>query len=270
MLLRFFNIVIRISIIFLICLIWIRYFIDDLWLSILYTALLTISIEFILHFLLVRKNSKKKLKLEEEKLAEQISTTFIFSQKNAINYFYKLSKINYKAKKYTKYILITSKNEENNNKTILFPIYSYSPILPQTLIDTLDKIKTQNAEKLIICGYKIDNSTYKLAQKIKEIKIILLNSKDCFLKLIKKYNYFPENLKNLNLQEKLKFKEFLKLSLSRKNAKGYFITSLILLFSSFIVRLNIYYVIMSSILLLLALISFFLPQKNYKLEDDIL
>ena len=131
MLLRFFNIVIRISIIFLICLIWIRYFIDDLWLSILYTALLTISIEFILHFLLVRKNSKKKLKLEEEKLAEQISTTFIFSQKNAINYFYKLSKINYKAKKYTKYILITSKNEENNNKTILFPIYSYSPILPK-------------------------------------------------------------------------------------------------------------------------------------------
>ena len=109
-----------------------------------------------------------------------------------------------------------------------------------------------------------------MAQKIKEMKIILLNSKDCFLKLIKKYNYFPKNLKNLNLQEKLKFKEFLKLSLSRKNAKGYFINSLILLFSSFIVRLNIYYVIMSSILLLLALISFFLPQKNYKLEDDIL
>lgn len=268
MLFRFFNIVIRISIIFLICLIWTRYFIDEIWLSILYTALLTISIEFILHFILVKKNSKKKLKLEEEKLAEQISTTFIFSQKDSINYFYNLSKINYKSKKYSKYILITNKNEES--KTILFPIYSYSPILPQTIIDTLNKIKNQNAEKLIICGYKIDNSTYKFAQKIKEIKIILLDSKDCFLKLIKKYNYFPENLKELKLQEKLKFKEILRLSLSRKHAKGYFITSLILLFSSFIVRLNIYYVIMSSLLLLLALISFFLPQKNYKLEDNIL
>ncbi|MDD4111243.1 MAG: hypothetical protein PHS54_06870, partial [Clostridia bacterium] len=240
----------------------------------IYTALLTISIEFMLHFIFVRKNSRKKLKLEEEKLAERISTTFIFSQKDAINYFLNLSKINYSAKKYTKYILITNKTKSNDNdkksKTILFPIYSYSPIMPQDLIDTINNIKKQSAEKLIICGYKIDNSAYKLAQKIKEMKIILLDSKDCFLKLIKKYNFFPENLKEFSIQEKLKFKEVLKLSLSRKHAKGYLITSLILLLSSFVVRLNIYYVIMSSFLLLLSLLSFFLPQKSYKLEDNIL
>ncbi len=274
---KFINITIRIFLIFLICLVWIRYFVDEIWLAILYTSLLTISIELMLHFLLNKKQAKKSLKNEETKLAEQISTTFIFSPKSALNYFYNLSKINYCAKKMSKYIIVTSNKQEENidknqetNKTILYPYYFYSQINPQNLVDILKNIEKQKATKLIVCGYKIDNSTYKLVQKIKDIKIILLNSNDCFLKLIKHYNFYPENLKDLTISEKLKFKDILKRSISRKNSKGFFIASLLLLFSSFVVRLNIYYVIMSSILLLLSLFSFFLPQNSQKLEENVL
>lgn len=78
MILKFLNITFRISIIFLICLVWVRYFVDELWLSILYTSLLTISIEFIVHFLLSKKNAKKSLKSDDEKLSEKISATFVF------------------------------------------------------------------------------------------------------------------------------------------------------------------------------------------------
>lgn len=282
---KFINIIIRISLIFLICLVWIRYFIDQIWLVFLYTSLLTISIELIIHFISSKRKSQKSLKNEETKLAEQISTTFIFSPDSAINYFYNLSKINYCAKKLSKYIVITDKkqNDLKNeiidknipkikeiNKTILYPYYFYSQINPQNLVDILKNIEKQKATKLIICGYKIDSSTYKLAQKIKDIKIILLNSNDCFSKLIKPYNFYPQNLKNLTINDKLKFKDILKLSISRKNSKGYFIASLLLLFSSFVVRLNIYYVVMSSVLLLLSLLSLFLPQNSQKFEENIL
>lgn len=197
-----------------------------------------------------------------------------------MNYFYNLSKINYSAKKLSKFIIITNKINKNENKdqiiqkeenkTILYPFYSYSPIMAQNLVDIIKDVEKQNPTKLIICGYKVDISTYKLAQKIKDFKIIILNSKDCYLKLIKFYNFYPENLKELSLQEKLKLKDILRLSISKKHSKGYFISSLILLFSSFVIRLNIYYVIMSSLLLLLSLISFFLPQNSSKLEDSIL
>lgn len=275
MILKLFNIFFRISLIFLLCFIWIRYFIDEFWLSILYTCLLTISIEFIIHFILTKRNSKKCLKNEDEKLSEKISATFIFSPKDAVDYFYNLAKINYIAKKYSKYILISNKKNtqiinENENKTILYPFYTYSSISPQNLVDIIKNIEKQKTTKVIICGYKIDPLTYKLSQKISDSKIILLNSKDCYLKLIKFNNFYPENLKELNLKEKLKFKEILKLSISKKNTKGYFISSLILLFSSFIIRLNIYYLIMSSVLLLLSLISFFLPQNSIKMGNDIL
>lgn len=293
MLLKFINIVIRIFLIFLICFVWMRYFIDTFWLSVLYTALLTISIEFIIHFFLTRKKSKKSLKNEEEKLAEKISATFIFSHQAALDYFYKLSKINYSVKKLSKYIVITDKKEKkselnekielNNdlievenkedkieNKTILYPHYSYSSISPQNLVEILKVIEKQKATKLIVCGYKIESTTYNLVQKIKDIKIILLDSKNCYLKLIRPHNFFPDNLKDFSLQNKVKFKELLRASLSRKHSKGYFIASLILLFSSFIVRLNIYYVIMSSFLLLLSLLSFFLPRNQYKTEENIL
>lgn len=295
MVLKLTNITIRIFLIFLICLVWMRYFIDAIWLAVLYTALLTISVEFIIHFFLTKKKSKKSLKSEEEKLAEKISTTFVFSHSSALDYFYKLAKIKYSAKKLSKYIVITDKKDkgakldlddkaESNdnlieienkelkmeNKTILYPFYSYSSITPQNLVEILKSVERQKATKLIVCGYKIDSATYNLAQKIKETKIILLNSKDCYLKLIKHYNFYPANLKNLNLQDKVKFKDLLRASLSRKNSKGYFIASLILLFSSFIVRLNIYYVIMSSFLLLLALLSFFIPKNQYKIEENVL
>jgi hypothetical protein len=303
MIFKLFNIFFRIFLIFLICLVWIRYFVDDLGLALTYTAIITISIEFLLHFILSRRKEKNSIKHEEELLAEKISATFIFSPKAALDYFYNLAKINYSAKKYSKFVILTpkiSKNLKNekledlniqseqaqneikqeklNNldemkkdrsKTILYPMYSYSPITAQTLVDIVNNVGKHNPTKLIVCGYKIDMDAYKLAQKLKDFKVILLNSNDCYIKLIKFHNFYPENLKDLSLQNKLKFKELLRLSVSKKRSKGYFIASLFLLFSSFIVRLNIYYVVMSSTLLLLSLISFFLPQRT-KLESQIL
>lgn len=281
MILKFLNMLFRIFLIFLICFVWMRYFIDELWQALLYTALLTISIEFILHFIFVKKNMKKSLKIKEQELAEKISITFVFSQPKAINYFYNLAKIHYDTKKTSKYITILRKNNDNKkdeqseileannefNKTILYPFYSYNAINPQNLVEILKEVDKIECNKLIVCGYKIDKDTYKLAQKISDKKIILLDSSDTYLKIIKQYNYFPEKLKDIKSIDKVSLKDILKSSLSRKNSKGFLISSLILLFSSFIVRLNIYYVIISSLLLLFALLSFFLPQKP-KITDD--
>ena len=82
----------------------------------------------------------------------------------------------------------------------------------------------------------------------------------------KKYNFFPNQLVELNQSAKLKFKEFLTLAINKKRSKGYFFASIVLLLSSFLFRMNLYYIISSSVLLVLCLISFLIPQ-NIVCED---
>lgn len=273
MIFKFFNILFRLFLIFLICFVWVRYFVKDLTLSLVYTAILTACFELIIHFLLDRKFSKMKLKQEEEKLAEKISLNFIYNNKLALSYFFNLTSINYVSKKVGDYIEIKNKveNTENcNEKIVLFPFYSFSEISKQNVVEIMRKTKKSNPTKLIICGYKISKDAYELAKNFKEFKMVLLDSNLCFLKLIKPNNYYPENLKDFNTFEKTKFKDLLKAAISKKRAKGYFLASIVLLFSSFVVSLNIYYVIISSLLLILSLISFFFPLKTFNYDDNIL
>ena len=283
MILKFFNLLFRISLIFLICFVWVRYFTPSLSLSLIYTALLTLSVELLIHVFLTRKQAKFNLKKDEEKLAEKISSNFIYDPTLAVSYFYNLAKINYNAKKNKNFIVLWRKGsnetlEQNNEdnlsekaeKTVIYPLYSYNPLSPQNFVEIIRKIKTTNATKLIVCCYKVSNETVAIAKKTPNIKIILLDSKGCFLKLIKPHNFYPQNLKEIEFSTKPKFKDVLKGSISKKRAKSYLISSLILLFSSFIVRMNIYYVIFSSILLALALVSFFFSPKNLKYDDNVL
>ena len=57
----------------------------------------------------------------------------------------------------------------------------------------------------------------------------------------------------------LQIKDILKNSLSRSHAKGYFISGLILLFTSLIIPFKIYYVVFSSVLFILSILCKFKP-----------
>ena len=269
MIFKFFNLLFRIFIIFLICFVWIRYFVKNLSMALVYTSLLTISIEILIHFLLQRKNKKNELKKEEEKLAEKISSNFIYDSKKAIKYFSSLCKINYSVKTYSKFLVLSGK-EEKSNLTILYPLYSYNNLSAQDLVNILQKTEKFSPNKIVVCTYKIGADAKSFVSKIKDTKIVLLDSRDCFLKLIKPHNFYPEDLKEIDFSSKPKFKEFLLASISHQRAKGYLLASLVLLFSSFIVKMNIYYVVVSSLLLILALISLLYKPKNINYNENVL
>lgn len=267
--LKFFNVLFRLFLIFLICFIWVRYFISNLGLCLAITAILTFSFEILIRFFLDRKLAKNKLKAEEEKLAEKISSNFIFNPKLAQSYFLKLAKINHQAKKVGSYIEVFNKDDAAA-KTVLYPCYSFSPISAQTVVEIIRKTEKSKPKKLVVCGYMISKEALDVAKKFPGLKIVLLGSKECFLKLIKPAGFYPENLKEVELSSKPKFKEVLKGAISKQRAKGYLLASLILLFSSFIVRMNIYYLVFSSILLILSFVCYFVPTRGQKLDDEIL
>ena len=271
MLFKFFNTFFRISLIFLICLVWFRYFVPNFWLSILYTVLATLVIEISLHYILRNRKEKEFMKAKDATLADKIATSFAFNPQDALNFYYDLAKSRHKVTKRSKYLIVEHKEkEEVNSKTILYPSYSLSTFMPQDLVEILSKLKKITFTKLVVCAKDVSREAITLANQIEGITILILDKKDAYNKLMKAYNIFPENLTELKATTKMKIKEMVAYSLNKKRSKGYFFASIILLLSSFIFRMNLYYVIMSSILLLLSLVSYILPKYNIALPDEIL
>lgn len=211
------------------------------------------------------------MKAKDATLADKIATSFAFNPQDALNFYYDLAKSRHKVTKRSKYLIVEHKEkEEVNSKTILYPSYSLSTFMPQDLVEILSKLKKITFTKLVVCAKDVSREVITLANQIEGITILILDKKDAYNKLMKAYNIFPENLTELKATTKMKIKEIVAYSLNKKRSKGYFFASIILLLSSFIFRMNLYYVIMSSILLLLSLVSYILPKYNIVLPDEIL
>lgn len=253
-----FSLFFRLVLIYFIIFIWVRYYSKDMSFAIWLTALLTFFVEVVIRIITNKKTYKIKLKQVELKQVEIITNTFIFNDdKFAINFFYNLAKQKHNATKKKDYILIEDNNTE---KVVLYPYYTYRNFSTDDLIIILNKIKSLNISKLIICTSKADKDAVKFSCLL-SFKILILEKEETYIKLLKEYNYFPDEKDLIEIKETTKnsFKTILVHSISPGRTKGYFISSLILLFSVLIVPYNIYYLVFSSLLLLLSLISFLSP-----------
>lgn len=260
-----FDVFFRIVVIFLICFVWCRYFINNLWISLIITAILTLSIDFLIKFVLNKKNKKQKAKIDEQETIQNYINSFIFSDDSfCVNFFSELAKQKHNVIKKSKFIQI----EHTCNRVILYPYFVYRDFNVDDLICILNKVKSLYPAKIVICTNKIDPLALKLSSKL-PIKTIILDAIDTYNSLLVKYNYYPP-LTKLSDTSKPTMKYFLSYALNKKRTKGYFIASLFLLFSSFLVPYKIYYVIMSSILLMLSFISYINPKFNKKENIELL
>lgn len=252
-----FDVFFRVFIIFLICFVWCRYFVSNLFLSLFLTIILTTLIEVAYRFFMKAKNKKNNFKTEQAEQIEEYINSFVFLENSyAVNFFYNLSKINHSATKKSNYIII----QNEHSKIILFPYFLYRDLNVDDLISIYNKAKKEIPTRIIICTNKIENNAIKLSHKL-QIETFILDGIQTYEKLIKKYNYFPIKTKLKSLP-KITFKDLCSYALNKKRTKGYLITSILLLFSSFIVPYKIYYVVMSSLLLIFSLISFTNPKYN--------
>ena len=253
----------RLFIIFLISLIWCRYFIKNFTISIILTILLTILIDIILTFIFYTKNKKINLKNSEINKAQNYCNKFIFSEKSyTINFFYNLFAKKFKTTKTTKYIII----ENNNSKCVIYPIFKLEDLSTEDLVNAYNTTKKHNPQKLILCVNKANSNVINIANML-DVKTIILDKFQTYQSIYKEFDTYPEEY--LIKTEKTTIKSLLEYGLNKKRTKGYLLASLILLFSSMIVKYNLYYLIVSSILLVLALFSFINPKYNKKLKENI-
>lgn len=252
------SIFFRLLLIFLISFIWLRYITRDFKLSVAVSIFLTLAIDFTIKFFGDKKKRKGIARQKEKLEIESYINSFIFNDDAySVNFFHQLASKRHSAIKNRRFVTIT----HPDSKIILFPFFLYRPFDADDLIFVYNNLKSQNFSKLIICTNKINSDVFKLCKKINS-NIILLDGEQTYIKLLLEYNCYPDKCLQTEDLNKFTWNDLLTYALNKKRTKGYFFSSLILLFSSFLVSYNIYYVVMSSLLLILALISFTNPRFN--------
>ena len=247
------KLIIKFFLFFLLAFIWIRFTLKSLWISILLSSLISVTVIILLEGISTKRAKISSLKIKEKEDAENMFLSLATS-KDATSFFHKLASKKHEATKKKTYILI--KHEEYN--VILYPHTSFAPITPDDVTKILSRIQKENYTKLVVCCGEVSKEAISFVKNF-ETEILLLDKYQTYSELYKFYDCFPEITLSYKKTKKESFKDLLSFSFNRSRTKSYLFSAVILLFSSLFVRLNLYYAIFSSLLVIFAIISFFMP-----------
>ncbi len=262
-----FQEILKFVLIFLLCFVWLRYFLRRLWLAVLVTTLVSGAIYAILFFLSRRKQNKTGMKMKEKEDAENMFFSLACADK-PIDFFAKLAtKKHSNAVKHKDYIVI--KHPENVS-TVLFADLSLAGLNLGKFMEIYAKVKKEKATKIVVCcKFIADKEVFSVSSRFKE-KFLFLDEYATYEKLFKLYDCYPEITHKCTAENKMAFKDFVAYSFNKKRTKGYLFSALVLILSGLFVRTTIYYCIIASVLVVFALISQFNPLYNPKIDPEVL
>lgn len=259
---------IRICTIFLAILVWTRYFEANLTKALVISAIGTLLLDSVLHLYNKKVQGKKTLTRLEQELCENIALEFMLSpNKKVTSYFEQL--INKTTPCEVKKQMIVAKSQ--SFRIIVYPFYSCANFMFEHLLEVIQNTKTTKPNRVIVCAYNISDEAKNFARNFSEYELFLLDRHETFSLLIQPQKFYPEiNPKTPNIQ-KTSIKTMLATMFHVKRAKTFFMCGLALFLGSLILRHNLYYVVMSSLLMTFALIALLSPkwakQKQVSLLD---
>lgn len=235
---------------------WLQYFLKNIVLSLLLSLIISIAI-----IMLVRFFYNKKYKAKQNALTFNKELT---SFKLAIQ-----TMSNTKLISLIKKLVPPSCTTSTKKGDIYFTKNGISNIITfyysAELTDTklLDILKNKSAENITIFCSSYTKEAKFISSAFKDRKITLINLEQLF-EIFNQKN-IKINTTNIDLTtNKVSLKEILKASISKEKSKGYFISGLILLFTSIIIPYKVYYVVISTILISLSLICRLRPHVKVK------
>ena len=247
--------------------VWCRYFSRNFGLSVTLSIIFSIlALGFL--FLFNKKRKQRSALKQNEKIEAENIYFSLATEKDPMRFFFKLAQKKHKFVTYHKSYLVIDYPLEKV-KTILYFDANYDGLGVSKLVEIYKKVKKEKATKIVVCCREITDKNLFLFLSSFTEKIVVLNQYQTYEKLYKAYSFFPEVTICQKPQQKPVFKDFIAYSFNKKRTKGYLFSAFILFLSSLFVSQTFYYCLMSSILLLLALISEFNPYFNLKKEEVI-
>lgn len=252
--------------IFLIFFTWFKFFNRNILLSAFLSLLITFGYNILKIFF--TNNKKNKIKISknlEDDLEMYMFTLLSNSKEENLNFFNKI---------FSKYdSLIDIKNnrisyKKDNDIINIYPMFNTKYLNFEDCLKKISISKKNNTNTILFLCYASNNKEKTLLQQITNVKIKIYEKKDIFVNIFKKFEIYPEINFTIKENKKIKFKQLLEISFNKTRTKSYFLSGLFIFFCSFIVKYNIYYVFMSSLLFFFSLLSFI--KKDNATEKDLL
>lgn len=255
----------KFALLFMINIIWCLYFIKDVIFSLCVSIITSIILIILFNLLDKKKNKRSEKKLVETQHIEDIKNTFIYMPQNEIiDFFYKLASQKHKAVKTKKYVEII-----NGEKIILMPHFKMDSLTCDKLIEIYNNINKSNVKKIIILCNKYNNDI-NLCLSNFLCKTIILDNKQVYYELLKKYEFYPKVTIQNKPKVKNTFKQLLATMFNKKKTKNYLISAVFIIFASFFVLYKIYYLIIATILLIFCIVCQFEFKFKKQSPEEIL
>lgn len=132
---------------------------------------------------------------------------------------------------------------------VIISKFKFSPLSPSDVANVCGIAKKLDRKEAFVIAKGIDRRAFQIAD-VEGVKVQIIKTKAVF-KFLKKHNALPSLSK---AKTKISAKGFFEIALSRQNFKHYAFSGGVLLLTSFMTPLKVYYLIVGSILLALALI----------------
>ena len=233
---------------------WLQFFIKNIIVSLILSAILSVSIMYFFRHIRSKKQERylnaaaKTTSIAKFKLAIQTisNTKLTLLIKRLISKQYEVKVVKGDIKVVidnTLHILTTHLNSELTESKLL------------------EIIKTKLSDNLTILCLSVNND-------VKSICNAFINKKITLISVEQLYDLFEQknitiDTSNIDLSKsKITFKEILKGAIKRNKSKGYFFSGLILLLTSLIIPYKIYYVLFSTTLFTLSLICRLKPSSK--------
>ena len=238
---------------------WVQFFVKSLFLSLFVSVLLTFTLMIVVRVFKSRKYNAQQLILTNNtnlikfKLAIQTMPTLKLAQiiKQLIPTEYN--------PKISKNTITFIKNGSTHN----FALYYSSELNENNILEIL---KTYNCNNIVIFCSGYNRQVKEISTSFNNISVELISLEQLYEIFNKNDVNIPTDNITLN-QPKSTLKQILKRSVSREKSKGYFISGIILLISSILVPYKIYYLVFSSLLIILSLVCRIKP--NQKINTDL-
>jgi hypothetical protein len=236
------NLLARSFLVFIIAWLWISFYIRGFLLILLLSAAVTVAFNYVVSLIYKKRNKLKTITKQEREHMHLITLQLKFMTKTQVQALFK--KCIPSAKVHS--LFHTTPTEQDIIKCVK---------------------ATQKTSKTLIAAETFPPPVSAFARSL-DAHIILLDAEAVYTQILAPTQTFPE----VTIQTKKKtprktLAEIKSMIFNRTRTKSYVITGAVILFSSLIVRLHIYYIIIATIVFALALTSYFSPKSPKNLFD---
>lgn len=247
------NLLARSFLVFIITWLWASYYARGFFAILLISVTVMLGINFIISFVNKHRNKTKATgKQQREHMSQVILQLKFMTAPQALTLFKKALPQN-------------TKEYVNQKRFTLCPLFHIAIPSEHDIIKAIKKAPKNS--KVIVLAEFFPPALIAFVRSL-DFNIVLLDAESAYTQILLPSETFPEiKIQTKKPTPKKTLGDLKAIAFNRSRTKTYIITGTVILFSSLIVRLHLYYIIIATIIFTLALTSYFSPTSSKNLFD---